>query len=114
MPTPMTVEGAEALREELKYRKSDLRQEISARTWPDFWPCFGPGPLPDFFPDFWPLRFATVILSRAVDDTGYVQPTREALLRVRGAGAIPYHNNPITGWRLRAGGDVVYRVEEWA
>ena len=56
----------------------------------------------------------TVILSRAVDETGYVQPTREAFLARRGAGAIPYHVNPITGWRLRPGGDVVYRVEEWA
>ncbi len=56
----------------------------------------------------------TVISSRAIDETGYVQPTREAFLEVRGAGAIPYHNNPITGWRLKAGGDVVYRVEEWA
>ena len=56
----------------------------------------------------------TVILSRAVDETGYVQPTRAAFLEKRGAGAIPYHVNPITGWRLRPGGDVVYRVENWA
>lgn len=55
-----------------------------------------------------------VILSRAVDESGYVQPTREAFLAARGAGAIPYHVNPITGWRLKAGGDVVYRVEDWA
>ena len=56
----------------------------------------------------------TVILSRAVDETGYVQPSREALLERRGAGAIPYHVNPITDWRLNAGGDVTYRVEDWA
>ena len=56
----------------------------------------------------------TVILSRAIDETGYVQPTRRAFLEKRGAGAIPYHVNPITGWRLKAGGDVVYRVEDWA
>lgn len=56
----------------------------------------------------------TVILSRAIDESGYVQPTREAFLDARGAGAIPYHVNPITGWRLRPGGDVVYRVEDWA
>ncbi len=56
----------------------------------------------------------TVIQSRAVDETGYVQPTREAFLAARGVGAIPYHVNPVTGWRLRAGGDVVYRVQEWA
>jgi len=56
----------------------------------------------------------TVILSRAVDETGYVQPARQALLAARGPSAVPYHLNPITGWRLRRGGDVVYRVEGWA
>ena len=56
----------------------------------------------------------TVILSRAVDETGYVQPTRAEFLAARGPGSGPYHRNPITGWRLRAGGDVVYRVEDWA
>lgn len=55
----------------------------------------------------------TVILSRAVDETGYTQPTRETLIKVRGAGSIPYHNNPITGWTLRPGGDVLYRTQEW-
>jgi sulfane dehydrogenase subunit SoxC len=55
----------------------------------------------------------TVILSRAIDESGYIQPTRETLIKVRGAGSIPYHSNPITGWRLRPGGDVVYRVQEW-
>lgn len=56
----------------------------------------------------------TVILSRAVDETGYVQPTRKEFLAARGPGSGPYHRNPVTGWRLRAGGEVVYRVEEWA
>ena len=55
----------------------------------------------------------TVIMSRAVDETGYVQPTRADWLAARGPGSGPYHRNPITGWRLKAGGDVVYRVEEW-
>ena len=56
----------------------------------------------------------TVIMSRAIDETGYVQPTRAQCIEARGVGSGPYHRNPITGWRLRAGGDVVYRVEEWA
>lgn len=56
----------------------------------------------------------TIIMSRAIDETGYVQPTRQAFLEARGPGSGPYHRNPITGWRLKAGGDVVYRVEEWA
>jgi len=55
----------------------------------------------------------TVIMSRAIDETGYVQPTRAAWIAARGPGSGPYHRNPITGWRLKAGGDVVYRVEEW-
>ena len=55
----------------------------------------------------------TVIMSRAIDETGYVQPSRAAFLAARGPGSGPYHQNPITGWRLRPGGDVVYRVEEW-
>jgi sulfane dehydrogenase subunit SoxC len=55
----------------------------------------------------------TIILSRAIDETGYTQPDRPTLIKARGAGSIPYHSNPITGWRLRKGGDVVYRVEDW-
>ena len=53
----------------------------------------------------------TEIMSRAVDDTGYVQPTRAALRRERGRRARRYHLNPITAWRVRAGGQVEYRVE---
>lgn len=55
----------------------------------------------------------TVIMSRAIDETGYMQPTRAQFIAARGVGSGPYHRNPITGWRLKAGGDVVYRVEEW-
>jgi sulfane dehydrogenase subunit SoxC len=55
----------------------------------------------------------TVIMSRAIDATGYVQPTRAEFMAARGPGSGPYHRNPITGWRLKGGGDVVYRVEEW-
>jgi sulfane dehydrogenase subunit SoxC len=55
-----------------------------------------------------------VILSRAVDETGYVQPTRAALFAERGAGAANYHLNPITGWVVRADGTVVFKQEAWA
>jgi sulfane dehydrogenase subunit SoxC len=54
-----------------------------------------------------------VILSRAVDETGYVQPTRAELLKQRGPGTTGYHLNPITGWVVRADGTVVYREEAW-
>jgi sulfane dehydrogenase subunit SoxC len=55
----------------------------------------------------------TVIMSRAVDETGYVQPTRAEFIRSRGIGSVPYHLNPITGWRIRPDGTVVYREEAW-
>jgi len=54
-----------------------------------------------------------VILSRAVDETGYVQPTRAQLLALRGPASTTYHNNPIAGWRVRSDGTVVYREEAW-
>src|SRR5438874_6106913 len=54
-----------------------------------------------------------VILSRAMDETGYVQPTRAALLAARGPGAAGYHLNPITGWVVRADGSVIYKQEAW-
>jgi sulfane dehydrogenase subunit SoxC len=54
------------------------------------------------------------VLSRATDETGYVQPTQRELIDARGAGSGPYHENPITGWRVRADGTVVFRTEPWA
>ena len=55
----------------------------------------------------------TEIMSRAVDDTGYRQPTRAALRgAVRGRRARRYHLNPVTAWRIRPNGQVEYRVEE--
>ena len=55
----------------------------------------------------------TDIMSRAIDETGYVQPTRQALIAARGLGAVPYHLNPITAWKIRKSGDVFYRAESW-
>lgn len=46
-----------------------------------------------------------IIASRAVDETGYVQPTREALIAARGTNSI-YHYNGIKFWRVRADGTV--------
>ena len=61
----------------------------------------------------WDGREATV-LSRATDETGYVQPTVRELVEARGPGAGPYHLNPITGWRLKPDGRVLFRTEPWA
>ena len=53
------------------------------------------------------------IMSRAVDESGYVQPTRATLLSERGPGTTGYHLNPITGWVIKADGTVVYKEEAW-
>jgi sulfane dehydrogenase subunit SoxC len=47
----------------------------------------------------------TVIQSRAIDETGYVQPTLAELLGVRGDNSF-YHNNAIWPWRIAADGEV--------
>jgi len=48
---------------------------------------------------------AAVIASRAVDETGYVQPTRAALIAARGTNSI-YHYNGIKVWKVAADGTV--------
>lgn len=53
---------------------------------------------------------ATEIVSRAVDDTGYVQPEWAALQAVRGR-RTRYHLNPITGWKIGADGRVLFGIE---
>ncbi len=55
-----------------------------------------------------PWRFDgrdAVIASRAIDESGYVQPTREALIEVRGTNS-GYHYNGIKLWKVRADGTV--------
>ncbi len=55
-----------------------------------------------------PWRFDgrdAVIASRATDESGYIQPTREALVAVRGTNSI-YHFNGIKYWTVKADGTV--------
>ncbi|HEX5697942.1 MAG TPA: sulfite dehydrogenase [Rhodoferax sp.] len=47
----------------------------------------------------------TIIQSRAVDDTGFVQPTYQQLRAVRGTRSI-YHNNAIQSWLVQENGEV--------
>ena len=47
----------------------------------------------------------TTIASRAIDETGYVQPTFEDLTAVRGLKSF-YHNNAVVPWRIAADGEV--------
>ena len=54
----------------------------------------------------WTWSGAPAILqSRAIDDTGYVQPTVHQLREVRGTRSI-YHNNMIQSWRIADTGEV--------
>ncbi len=46
-----------------------------------------------------------LLQSRAIDSTGYVQPTKDALRKVRGTNSI-YHNNGIQTWHVRENGTV--------
>lgn len=53
------------------------------------------------------------LASRATDETGYVQPTRRALIEARGPGSLPYHLNPIMTWIVEPDGRVLYAAEPW-
>ena len=46
-----------------------------------------------------------VLLSRCTDETGYVQPSKEALVEVRGLNS-QYHNNAIKAWKVGVDGGV--------
>ena len=43
--------------------------------------------------------------SRALDETGYVQPTKAALRQHRGLNSI-YHNNGIQTWHVLPNGEI--------
>ena len=56
----------------------------------------------------WPWTWngqETVLQSRCVDQTGYRQPTREALIKVRGTHS-SYHYNGIQSWKIERDGRV--------
>ncbi|MEE2792264.1 MAG: sulfite dehydrogenase [Acidobacteriota bacterium] len=53
---------------------------------------------------------ATEILSRATDETGYVQPTWEVLRAARGP-RTRYHQNPITSWTIGENGQVLFGAD---
>ena len=58
-----------------------------------------------FYYDFDWTGEELLIQSRAIDSTGYVQPTKDALRKVRGSNSI-YHNNGIQTWHIRKNGEV--------
>jgi sulfane dehydrogenase subunit SoxC len=51
----------------------------------------------------------SLLMSRAVDDSGYVQPTLTQLRAVRGPGT-DYHFNSIRAWRVAADGGVTFEA----
>lgn len=58
-----------------------------------------------FYFDFeWDGR-ELMVQSRAMDNTGYVQPTKQELRSVRGTNSI-YHNNGIQTWLVHGNGEV--------
>jgi sulfane dehydrogenase subunit SoxC len=54
----------------------------------------------------------TEILSRAVDDTGYTQPTLSVIAAIRGPDLGGYHLNPITAWHIQRDGKVFFKPEK--
>lgn len=56
------------------------------------------------FPWYWDGK-ETVIESRATDETGYLQPTKQFLMATEGVGPT-YHYNGIQSWKIAADGSV--------
>lgn len=51
-----------------------------------------------------------LLLSRATDEAGFIQPTRAAMLVERGPGT-DYHFNHVVGWKVERGGRVFFHGE---
>ena len=54
----------------------------------------------------------TEIMSRATDETGYVQPTYKQLRNARGNNMGGYHLNPIVSWKINKDGTVLFHPEK--
>ena len=86
--------------------------EVSAdggKSWgvADIQPAAQPHALARFrIPWHWQGQPAT-LMSRATDETGAIQPTRDALLAAKGANAY-YHFNGITLWSVSTDGDIAH------
>ncbi|WP_413667285.1 sulfite dehydrogenase [Mucilaginibacter sp. Mucisp86] len=55
----------------------------------------------------------TEILSRVTDETGYTQPTLKQLIDARGKDIGGYHMNPVTAWRVKRDGSVIFKPESY-
>lgn len=56
---------------------------------------------------------STEILSRVIDETGYLQPTLKQLVEARGPNIGGYHMNPVTAWQIRKDGSVLFKPENY-
>lgn len=52
------------------------------------------------------------IMSRAIDETGYVQPTMKQLKEARGEDMGGYHLNPVSSWLVQRDGRVLFKNEK--
>ena len=48
-----------------------------------------------------------MIMSRAIDETGYTQPTFKELAAARGTRTF-YHTNNVRAWRVASGGAITF------
>lgn len=95
-----------------------LKVEISTDNGKNWQPAQLQEPVLDkahtYFRYLWKWNGAeTAIMSRAIDETGYTQPTLDQLVQARGRDMGGYHMNPITAWVIKKDGQVLFRPEKW-
>lgn len=93
-----------------------VKVEVSTDAGKSWYTANLPGPVLDkahtIFKYLWYWNGdATEILSRATDETGYLQPTMQQLIAARGESMGGYHLNPITAWYVKRDGQVLHRPE---
>ncbi|MEI6949974.1 sulfite dehydrogenase [Paraflavisolibacter sp. H34] len=93
------------------------RVEVSTDAGKTWWPAQLQEPVLDkahvAFRYLWQWNGSeTEIMSRAVDETGYVQPFLKQLKEARGSDMGGYHLNPITAWQIKRDGRVLMRPEK--
>jgi len=93
-----------------------VKVEVSTDAGKSWYTANLPGPVLDKahtqFKFLWHWRGdETEILSRATDETGYLQPTMQQLIAARGESMGGYHLNPITAWYINRDGQVLHRPE---
>lgn len=86
------------------------RVDVSLDGGRNWWPARLDGPVLDkalarFYYEFEWNGEPLLLQSRVQDETGYVQPSKAELRKIRGVNSI-YHNNGIQTWHVQANGEV--------